>query len=353
VLPPSPFVEANVGQAQDAAARDFGALGPRVCWALPFPDKARPATLEASSRLRPAASTPTTSLRILPAMTEPQDALIHACQYGLVDAFDEAVAAGADCRAPRALLAAAIDGHPEIVRKLLALGADINAVSGLGVSALAIAAANGHLEVIRLLLDAGADPEIYSEFNGAALHQAIEASRADAAMLLIERGANIHTPALWDSTALHMAVNRGETEVALALIDRGADIAARDDTGATALNHAAVNGRLDVVNALLAKGANVDARTGQGLTPLQQAIGTRQFEVAKVLLAHGADPKTLNDDGDSLLHTAVRSCRPPAVAFVLNLGLPLQTLRNGAGLTALELAQQLGSPEIVAMLSAL
>lgn len=73
-------------------------------------------------------------------MSEPDDSLIHACRFGLVDAFDEA--AVADCRAPAALLAAATDGHAEIVRKLLGLGADVDAVSGLGMSALAIAAAN-------------------------------------------------------------------------------------------------------------------------------------------------------------------------------------------------------------------
>ena len=156
----------------------------------------------------------------------------------------------------------------------------------------------------------------------------------------------------WNSTALQTAVNRGESSVALALIDRGADLEARDDTGATALNHAAVNGRIDIVNALLAKDAKVDARTEQGLTPLQQAVGARQFEIAKALLAHGADPRTVNEDGYSLLHTAVASCRPPAVAFVLELGQPLHTLRNGPGLTPLELARQLGSPEIVAMLAA-
>jgi hypothetical protein len=54
-------------------------------------------------------------------MSEPHDSLIHACQYGLVDAFDEAVAAGADCRAHSGLLTAATNGHPEIVAMLSAL----------------------------------------------------------------------------------------------------------------------------------------------------------------------------------------------------------------------------------------
>jgi hypothetical protein len=54
---------------------------------------------------------------------------------------------------------AAIDGDALAVRRLLALGASVNAASGAGVTALACACSYGRVDIARLLLEAGAKNE--------------------------------------------------------------------------------------------------------------------------------------------------------------------------------------------------
>ena len=57
------------------------------------------------------------------------------------------------------LMLAAYNGHPAIVRDLLARGADPDQANDRGQTPLAGAVFKGHTDVVRLLVDAGADPE--------------------------------------------------------------------------------------------------------------------------------------------------------------------------------------------------
>ena len=57
-----------------------------------------------------------------------------------------------------ALVWAADYGTPVVVKALLARGAKVSARNGNGFSALNVAAMNGHEQKVRLLLAAGADP---------------------------------------------------------------------------------------------------------------------------------------------------------------------------------------------------
>jgi ankyrin repeat protein len=57
---------------------------------------------------------------------------------------------------------AAGNGHTEVVKQLLAKGADVNAKSSYGYTALLYAADKGHTECVGLLLDGGANINIQS-----------------------------------------------------------------------------------------------------------------------------------------------------------------------------------------------
>jgi hypothetical protein len=89
--------------------------------------------------------------------------LICAARSGIVEVVRILVTkVGADVNDKRgddgttALFVAALNGHLDIVRCLVELGADVNCAEGTGETPLIIAASRGHVEVVRFLVDLGA-----------------------------------------------------------------------------------------------------------------------------------------------------------------------------------------------------
>jgi uncharacterized protein len=107
------------------------------------------------------------------------------------------------------LLVAARDGHTEIVRELLAAGADVNAVEPVfGAVALHKAVANGHAQITAFLLDVpGVNLDAPCLTSGyTPLHDAVWHGYEDCARLLVEAGADL-TPVGHDGkTALQLAI---------------------------------------------------------------------------------------------------------------------------------------------------
>ncbi|HSP68342.1 MAG TPA: ankyrin repeat domain-containing protein, partial [Bryobacteraceae bacterium] len=108
------------------------------------------------------------------------------------------------------LMTAARTGNPEIVRMLIARGADANArESSLGETALMWAAAENHPEAVRALIEHGADPNARSE----KLTYAKDRFGLEGVTTILPRGS-------W--TALMYAARQGSLEAARALADAGA-----------------------------------------------------------------------------------------------------------------------------------
>src|SRR5688572_17689055 len=80
----------------------------------------------------------------------------------------------------------AVEGnHMEVVRMLLALGAEVNARSAdLGQTALRIAAGQGTLEMVRVLVEAGANPLIPGPLNLTPLDRARERRSPEGRLIL-------------------------------------------------------------------------------------------------------------------------------------------------------------------------
>jgi ankyrin repeat protein len=89
------------------------------------------------------------------------------------------------------LMRAAIGGHVEAVRLLLAAGADVNAhdFSRIGNTAINEVAGDGEFAMIEVLLEAGADPTIRGWMNLNALDRARHRSRSPAIYSLLEAAA--------------------------------------------------------------------------------------------------------------------------------------------------------------------
>src|SRR5262245_851364 len=105
------------------------------------------------------------------------------------------------------LAIAARDGHTEVVKKLLASGANVNMKTKDGSTPLINASLNGHTEVVKALLGAGAD---------------------------------INAKDMASRTALLQAARYVHIETMEALIAAGADVNAKNNDGRTAVIYAAM-----------------------------------------------------------------------------------------------------------------
>jgi ankyrin repeat protein len=153
----------------------------------------------------------------------------------LVEAGADVNARSADGRT--ALLVTADRGGPEAAAALAAAGAQMEFEDGDGYTALVIAARVGNGPVVAALLDAGASPE--GGRGGPALCAACEAGHWDIARLLLRHGAKPDgRPAEGDQTPLMWAAYHGNDKLMEELLAAGADPWCQQ-AGQTALSLAA------------------------------------------------------------------------------------------------------------------
>ena len=202
------------------------------------------------------------------------------------------LAAGADVKAAnrygvRPLGLAAVNGNAALVKLLLAAGADPNAtVSDAGETPLMSAARTGRVEPLRLLLSKGASVNVHeTEFGETALMWAASENHADAVRLLVEHGADLnaksaHAPAtrargriaLGEWTPLMYASRQGAMDSTRVLVDLGADINARASDGSTALILAIINSHYELASMLVGRGADPNVADSTGMAPLYAAV---------------------------------------------------------------------------------
>jgi ankyrin repeat protein len=128
------------------------------------------------------------------------------------------------------LMKAAVNGHLAAVDRLLAAGAEVDAVDQGGYTALLLAASNNHTAILERLLEQGAMIDAQEKTQG-------------------------YTPLIW-------AAHRGHRDAVEALLQRGADETLPDFEGRTAADHARAQGHLELLP-VLATSAREQVRTAQ------------------------------------------------------------------------------------------
>ena len=189
-------------------------------------------------------------------------------------------------------------GHLNVVKMLLAAGADVLSKGEDGCTALKHASNNGHLQVVETLLQAKADIEAPAgPDNRTPLISSSLQGHVAVVNALLNAKANLaaHTDGGW--TALHCAASYGHMEVVKLLLEAKADLALQTSDGKTPLHVAVREGRTLVVEALLEAKASVNAVNHAGQTALCIASEMGSLEVLKLLLEAGAEVAVKDGQG--------------------------------------------------------
>lgn len=115
------------------------------------------------------------------------------------------------------LHAAASAGDVELLKKLLAEGADVDDADEEGRTALHFAAGYGEFDCARALMDAGAKLDAVDNNKNTPLHYAAGYGQAESCTMLIQKGANKDTKNMDGKTALEVAQLNDQADVVKAL----------------------------------------------------------------------------------------------------------------------------------------
>jgi ankyrin repeat protein len=162
-------------------------------------------------------------------------------------ALVEALLAGG---VPLDVFAAAAVGRMDALESALRSPDAVHAYAYDGWTALHLAAFFGQREAAERLLAAGADVNAVSRnaLGNTPLHAAVAGGHVDLALLLIESGAGVNTSDTGGHTPFHIAAEGGHVAVVKALLARGADAHAVDVEDRTPLSRAVARGHVEIVD---------------------------------------------------------------------------------------------------------
>ena len=243
------------------------------------------------------------------------------------------------------------EGHMNVIKLLLAHGADINSLAADNSTPLHIALQQGHLEIANLLLNSGAEVNSQEQSGLTPLHLAAYKGRLDIFHILLERNADVHVHNRGD-TALLLAASGGHFEIARILLECNVEVNSQSDQGFTPFLGASWSGNLDIVRLLLERNANVHVHDDSGNTPLHLAASKGHLQLSCMLLGRSAEVNSRNYKGSTPLHKASKGKqqgKPDIVRLLLDCGADVQ-VRDDSGNTPLHFAVLEGHLELACIL---
>ena len=312
--------------------------------------------------------------RVNNACTDGYTPLFVAAEHNGLDVLKLLIARGADvnlaCDYGFTLLhAAAENGHAGVVSALLeTAGVELNAAISDGEFAgdtpLFIAAQKNRLDMLKLLIAAGANVN-KARVNGyTPLHVAAQHGHAGVVSVLLETADMKINAALTDDryadvAPSFLAANENQLDVLKLLVAAGADVnMVRVSDGCNPKFIAARKGHVGVVSVLLeTPGVDLNAALTDdrdaGVTPSFLAADDNQLVVLKLLIAAGADVNMARvSDGCTPLFIAAQKGHVGVVDLLIAAGANVNATRGTNGTTALKLALAKGHAEVAQKLRA-
>lgn len=141
-----------------------------------------------------------------------------------------------------------VSGQKEIVEKYICSGYLSSARNSKGIPILCLAVRSNHIDLVKYLIDIGADINAVShDRNNTAVMDAASSGNLEAVKILVEEGANLECQSKNGQTALILAVGHGDEEVSNYLLAAGADYEVKDSLGMSAKAYAKLFGKTDIL----------------------------------------------------------------------------------------------------------
>ena len=150
-----------------------------------------------------------------------------------------------------------------------------------------------------LLLERGADPNAVSSIGNSALMYAVEKGNMEIIKMLVEYGADVDATGFNKETPLFIAILNNDFQSAKYLLEQGADPNVKDAFGITALIYAAATNQYQSADLLIFYDADETITDEQGNDPLIAAVTFENLETSDVLLQNGLSPDTRDNEGNT------------------------------------------------------
>ncbi|XP_055321771.1 protein fem-1 homolog C isoform X2 [Sitodiplosis mosellana] len=147
------------------------------------------------------------------------------------------------------LWCASVSGKLPVVKYLVRVGANINAVSDSGSTSVRSSCFMTNMEIVEFLVENGANIKKPNFNGGTCLINSVQSVQL--CSYLISKGADVNAKDIQNKTALHYAIQEHRLETTKLLLDSGADPFAKSKNGDDALQIACLKGAHDIFRHLI------------------------------------------------------------------------------------------------------
>ena len=153
------------------------------------------------------------------------------------------------------------------------------------------------------LLNEGANPNALTQYGESALQLAVESGSVEIVDALISHQADVNKVAATPEakSPLLLAAERGDEAMVHRLLEAGADVKQKDEQGKTAMHYATSRAML---GDLIEHGGDLMAEDLNGRSPLHDMVARGEYEVIEEALFYGADPLKADVNGRTALQEA-------------------------------------------------
>lgn len=200
------------------------------------------------------------------------------------------------------------------IRRLLAVGRNIDEINHFGDSPLITAVFHQNAKATETLLIKGANPELTTKLSGStALHIAVEQNAIDCVKLLLKFQANVNSRDKNKLTPIHLAALLNRSKILELLLKAGGNPNCKDnDQSRTPLHLATTKSNLECITILAEFGCELNATDCWGETALFNAVDNK---ATRLLLILGSDISITNKLGSTPITRNNNNAFQPGIAL--------------------------------------